>query len=550
MTHRALNVAWAGIAVVLASCSGSEGPPDPTLSSIELSPPSATIQAGATQQFTATGHFSDGGMGSVAVTWTATGGTVSAGGLYTAGSVAGTYQVVATEQGGSIAKAAAVAVTAAPPVLTSISVAPATISLAPAATQQFTATGHYSGGGTGSVAVNWSATGGTISLTGFFTAGSVVGSYQVTATQTGGSILGTAAVTITPAPPTLTSITVDPPMITLIPAATQQFTATAHYSDNSTGTIPVDWAATGGTVSGDGLYTAGATDGSYQVTATATGGSISGSASVTIATPPPNLVAIEVSPPGVRILPYITQQYTAVGRLSDNSTVPVAVTWNVTFSSLSTVHNTITPGGLFQAGTVLDTFMVTATEVGGSSLSGSVPVSVHSTSGLTVSPVPFAFWNPEPGKVYVCTSNHYTDDPAGLGGVAATVAAPAGGVTAPSVSYTNLGPHMYANGSGEVQVVCQVVWSAPPPPNDVATVTITVSENPGSGMAKVFNYTRLQCFSPPVPPSPDPTPRPCNRTDFTDQQNFDPARTTPVSATVTVSATTGANIWFKNTRVP
>ncbi|MBP2648474.1 MAG: hypothetical protein H6Q77_2098 [Gemmatimonadetes bacterium] len=439
------------LAGVLTSCSGSEGPPEPNLSSIELSPASATLQVAATQQFTATGHFSDGSSAAVTVSWTATGGTVSASGLFTAGPVPGTFEVVATGQGGSVSGAAAVTVTAAPPVLTSVTVSPATVSLAPTAKQQFTATGHYSGGGTGSVTVNWTATGGTI---------------------------------------------------------------------NSSG-----------------LYTAGPADGAYQVTATEVGSAISGNAGVTITTPPPNLVAIEVSPSGVRILPFITQQYAAVGRLNDNTTVPVAVVWSVTYSTLTTVHNTISPGGLFQAGNVLGSFTVTATEAGGT-LSGSMPVSVHSTTGLTVAPPSFSFWAPQAGKVYLCTSNHFTDDPVGLGGTAVTVASPAGGVTAPNVSYTNLGPHIYPDGSGEVQVVCQEVWSAPAPPNDVATVTITVTENPGSGMAKVFEYTN-----------------PCLTADcragYTDQQTFEPNWTTAaVSASVTVSATAGANIWFKNTLVP
>ena len=228
---------------------------------------------------------------------------------------------MATEQGGTVSKAAAVTLTAAPPVLTSITVAPSAISMAPGATQQFTATGHFSGGGTGSVTVTWSATGGTISTGGLYTAGATVGPYVVTATVTGGSIAGTAAVTITPAPPTLTSVTVAPATITLIPAATQQFTATGHYSDGSTNaSISVDWTAAGGTVDANGLYTAGATDGTYQVTATAPGTAIAGHADVTIATPPPNLVAIEVvadwcAHQAVRF----SCQYTAVGRLSDGS---------------------------------------------------------------------------------------------------------------------------------------------------------------------------------------------------------------------------------------
>jgi hypothetical protein len=70
-------------------------------------------------------------------------------------------------------------------------------------------------------------------------------------------------------------------------------------------------------------------------------------------------------------------------------------------------------------------------------------------------------------------------------------------------------------------------------------------------MAKAFVYTKLHCFNPP-PPDGDGLERPCGRIDFTTQLNLpDPHWTTlPVTATVTVSATEGANIWFKNTDVP
>ena len=497
---------------------------------------------GATQSFSATGHYSDGSTASVAVNWTATGGTISSSGLYTAGSVAGNYQVVATEQGGTISKAAAVTLTAAQPVLTSITVAPSTISMAPGATQQFTATGHFSGGGTGSVTVTWSATGGTISAGGLYTAGSAVGPYVVTATITGGSIAGTAAVTITPAPPALTSVTVAPATITLIPAATQQFTATGHYSDGSTNAnISVDWTAAGGTVDANGLYTAGAIDGTYQVTATAQGTAIAGHADVTIATPPPNLVAIEVAPVDARLKygdPSTgTAQYSAIGRLSDGSTAPVAVNWSTTVTGGGNPHNTISATGLFTAGYPIGPFQVTATLQSGS-LSGSASGNVHSTTGQTVAgPL---FWAPVAGSVYMCTSNHFTDDGDGLGGVATITAAD--GLVAPSTrNYTNVGaPIVYGDGSGAVQVICSEVWHAPAGMVGTEQVRIdVVSNRPGTGMAKVFVYSN-----------------PCLTSDcragFTVVQDFQPPNwnTAPVSQAVTVSATTGANIWFKNTRVP
>ncbi|MGC2518236.1 MAG: hypothetical protein WA373_03910 [Burkholderiales bacterium] len=51
----------------------------------------------------------------MAVTYTATGGTITSGGLYTAGKVPGIYQVIATEREGTLAGAAAITVTQAGP---------------------------------------------------------------------------------------------------------------------------------------------------------------------------------------------------------------------------------------------------------------------------------------------------------------------------------------------------------------------------------------------------------------------------------------------------
>ncbi len=65
-----------------------------------LTPATASVAAGATQQFTASGKMSDGSMKAVTVTYAATGGTVSTTGLYKAGTTAGTYRVIAVQQGG------------------------------------------------------------------------------------------------------------------------------------------------------------------------------------------------------------------------------------------------------------------------------------------------------------------------------------------------------------------------------------------------------------------------------------------------------------------
>ena len=89
--------------------------PPPVVQQIVVTPASVTLATGATQQFTATAQMSNGTQQAAVVTWTATGGTVSGAGLYTAGSSAGSYRVIATQQGGTLADTAAITLTTAPP---------------------------------------------------------------------------------------------------------------------------------------------------------------------------------------------------------------------------------------------------------------------------------------------------------------------------------------------------------------------------------------------------------------------------------------------------
>jgi glucose/arabinose dehydrogenase len=112
---RPLSVA-ALLAVVIAGCSDDDNSapnPVPTLVRIDVTPATATVQAGGTAAFTATGKLSDSSTSSVTVTWTATGGTITPTGNYTAGATAGSYVVTATS--GARSGTATVTVTAAPP---------------------------------------------------------------------------------------------------------------------------------------------------------------------------------------------------------------------------------------------------------------------------------------------------------------------------------------------------------------------------------------------------------------------------------------------------
>lgn len=59
---------------------------------VSITPSSVSLQEGTTQQFTATVS----GTNNTAVTWSASGGSISSSGLYTAPTTAGTYSVIAT----------------------------------------------------------------------------------------------------------------------------------------------------------------------------------------------------------------------------------------------------------------------------------------------------------------------------------------------------------------------------------------------------------------------------------------------------------------------
>jgi hypothetical protein len=83
----------------------------PTLAAVTITPSSVSLQTGEMRQFSASGELSDGSPTAVTVTYTATGGTISASGLYTAGGTPGTYEVIATEPGSGLADTASVTVT-------------------------------------------------------------------------------------------------------------------------------------------------------------------------------------------------------------------------------------------------------------------------------------------------------------------------------------------------------------------------------------------------------------------------------------------------------
>jgi hypothetical protein len=162
-----------------------------TLKSIAVTPASPSIVAGNTQQFTATGTYSDSSTKNIttSVTWkssnTAFATIGGATGLAT-GVAAGTTQITAT-QGSVVSPNDPLTVTAAAATLVSIAVTPGSPSVGIGNTLQFTATGKYSDNSTKNIAssVTWVSSNtlfATIGMTSGLATGVAVGTTQITAT--------------------------------------------------------------------------------------------------------------------------------------------------------------------------------------------------------------------------------------------------------------------------------------------------------------------------------------------------------------------------------
>ncbi|MEM7735342.1 MAG: Ig-like domain-containing protein [Deinococcota bacterium] len=228
--------------------------------SVSVSPSSEQLLPGDTLQLIATVTGSD----NQAVTWEAflvDGGNetptdaVSDAGLFTAPDSAGDYLVRATsEADNSESDTAAIVVGA------TLEITPSTVRLNPGGSQQFTATLV----GLDDDSVDWTASSGTITNNGLFTAPTNEGSTTITATsRADSSLTATATVTVGEA----VTVTIRPGDIQIRPSETQQFSAQINGETSDA----VAWQvleASGGSVNDSGLYTAPSEPGIFTLQAT------------------------------------------------------------------------------------------------------------------------------------------------------------------------------------------------------------------------------------------------------------------------------------------
>ncbi len=369
-----------------------------TLGSVVVTPANQSLPAGTSQQYTATGMYSDGTSQDLTstVVWASSDPTVLAlsnsggsRGLANA-ATAGTVTVSATSDG--VTGSTQATVTAA--VLASLTVSPALPTISRGTTQQFTATGTFSDGSTRDLtdAVTWASSSTTVAAIsnaagseGLAT-GLTGGQTTVSATQ--GAVTGSATLTVSAS--TLTSIAITPANPTIAKGTTQAFVATGTYSDSTTQdlTASVTWKS-----SDSAVATVSNAPGSEGIASGVAAGRtlISATLGTTLATTqltvnPATLVSIEVTPSDLTSPRGITQQYTAEGTFSDGSKqdLTALVNWNSSDTRVATIANGRNARGQVSTSTAGQT-TISATR---NSVTGSTTLTVSAATLVSISVTP------------------------------------------------------------------------------------------------------------------------------------------------------------------
>lgn len=174
-----------GVALAMDTSVVEVVPISPQLKRVAITPKPVTMKIGATRTFSVTGFLSNNSAVAVGVTWSATGGAIDPAGTYTAGSSPGTYRVIALHASGALADTAAIVLRGSPASapkgreLASAVLTPGQRIVAVRSKLQYHAYGRTKTGDSVGIAVAFSATGGTISPTGLYTAGSQPGTFHV-----------------------------------------------------------------------------------------------------------------------------------------------------------------------------------------------------------------------------------------------------------------------------------------------------------------------------------------------------------------------------------
>jgi trimeric autotransporter adhesin len=351
------------------------------LTAITVAPAALSIPVNTTQQFTATGAYSDGSSRDLTalVSWgssTPSVATVDVNGL-ASGVASGTTTISATL--GAVVGSTAITVNA--PVIVSLTLSPDGLTLGMGIKQQYTATATYSDGSSQDLAsgVTWISSDNTVAGVDGNGLATTIAQGTVTITATAGAFSDTATLTVVPA--SLLSISVTPANPSIALGTAQQLIATGNFDDGSTQQLPsVTWSSSNlnvASINADGLATS---TGTGAVTITASSGSVSGTASLTVTAA--TLVSIAVTPSNSGMAIGTTKQFTATGTFSDSSAqdITASVLWGSSSPSAATINNQGLASSVAAGPT---TITATAGSVSGST---GLTVSVVNLVSLAISP--------------------------------------------------------------------------------------------------------------------------------------------------------------------
>src|SRR6266699_543932 len=353
------------------------GSPNNVVVQVFTSPDSITLDPDETRQFLAFGRTQSGDSVPVAVRWSAAGGTITTDGLYTAGPSFGTYQVTARATTSTVQSSSTVKNRG---VLTEVFVTPATVSGSTGGTRQFLAYGRKRNGDSVSVNVSYTATGGSISAAGLYSAGANAGSYRVIAVNGPTALADTAAVAISILP--VASVTVAPATASVAVGQVVGLVATLRDANgNALSGRVVTWASSAAavaTVDSSGVVT-GVAVGGAMISATSEGQS--GAALVSVAAAPAPVASVAVSPAPASVVAGQTVQLAATPEDAGGNALSGRV---VTWASNAPAVATVDAGGLV-TGVAAGTATIMATSEG---QSGSAVVSVTAVpvASVAVSP--------------------------------------------------------------------------------------------------------------------------------------------------------------------
>jgi trimeric autotransporter adhesin len=364
------------------------------LQSLVVTAVTSSIAEHTSLQLVATGTFNNGSTRNLSsdVNWSSSDtsvATVNSSGVVT-GQSPSFPTVTITAMLGTFQPASSFTLTVTNAQISSISVAPATATIAPGTQLAYTATGTFTDNSVQVITLNvtWSSsnTDEATVAPGGVAMGVSAGSPTITASLEG--IQGSATLTVSSA--TLQSIAVSPATAVLAPAGTRQYSAMGTYSDGSTQNITgtVQWASSDivvASITSFGLVT----------------GESGGTASITANEPPPISITspgaalvVESSPlTSVSVTPATTQvaektgtQFRAIGTFADGSTddLTSSAQWSATPGTIATVSSSIPTKG-FATGVAPGTATITALFAGESG-SATLTVTSATLTSITVTP--------------------------------------------------------------------------------------------------------------------------------------------------------------------